>query len=112
MRIFDTNNIELKDPDLSRGYLQEEKIFLRRHEAIEAIDEQWHYEVVKTYPNGGKDIKKVIDVAGVEAKAAWDEYEDIYRYIEYKEEDLNIDKETPNLNQRLSKIEEALSKLE
>ena len=112
MRIFDINNIELTNPDLSRGYLKEDRIFVKHHEAVGPVEEQWHYEVIAEYPNGGKDIKKVIDVAGVEAKAAWDEYEDIYRYIEYKEEDLNIDKETPNLNQRLSKIEEALLKLE
>lgn len=108
MRIFDVNNNELTNPDLFRGYLREDKIFIKRHEAIAPTEEQWHYEVVREYPNGGKDIKKVIDVFGVEAQEAWDEYEDIQRYIEYTEDELaNMDKPS-TLSQRLDKVEEKL----
>lgn len=81
MRIFDKNNVEIVSPDLSVGYLEQEEIFVKHHEATEAVEEQWHYETVAEYPNGGKDVVKVIDVPGVEAKEAWDEYETILRYI-------------------------------
>ena len=30
-----------------------------------------HYETVAEYPNGGRDVRKVIDVPGVPAQAAW-----------------------------------------
>lgn len=108
MRIFDINNIELTNPDLSRGYLKEDRIFVKHHEAVEPVEEQWHYEVIAEYPNGGKDIKKVIDVAGVKAQEAWDEYEDIYRYVEYTEDELTEESSVLTISQRLDKIEKAL----
>lgn len=88
MRILDENGIEIESPDLEKGYLKEESLFIMHHEAVEALEEVWHYETVAEYPNGGKDVAKVIDVQGVEAQEAWDEYEDILRYILYTEEEL------------------------
>lgn len=108
MRIFDINNTEIKNPDLSRGYLQDDKIFVRHHKAVEPVDEQWHYEVVAKYANGGKDVEKIIDVARVEARAEWDEYEYIQRYIEYTDEDVSEETNPLNINHRLDKIEETL----
>lgn len=58
------------------------------HDAVKAVAEKSHYEVVRTYPNGGKDVRKVVDVAGVEARPAWDETEDIQVYIPYTAEEL------------------------
>lgn len=90
MRILDENNIELTEDqiDLELGYLQLETIISEHHEAIEEIEEVGHYEIIAEYSNGGKDVKWVIDVPGAEAKEAWDEYEDIQRYILYTEEQL------------------------
>ena len=88
MRILDVNGNEITSPDLSLGYLVEESLFIQHHDAVEAVEEVGHYEVIAEYPNGGKDVKWVIDVPGVAAADAWDEYEDIYRYIEYTEEEL------------------------
>lgn len=88
MRILDLGGMEVENPDLSLGYLREEKILITHHPAVEAIAEQWHYETIAEYPNGGKDVKKVVDVPGVEAREAWDEYEMISRYIPYTEEEL------------------------
>ena len=88
MKILDMDGIEIESPDLEKGYLKEEKIFVQHHEAIEAVEEVWHYETVAEYPNGGKDLAKVVDVPGVEAQEEWDEYEDILRYILYTEEEL------------------------
>lgn len=90
MRILDENNIELAEEEvnLELGYLRPESIISMHHEATEEVKEVGHYEVIAEYPNGGKDVKWVIDVPGVEAKEAWDEYEDIQRYILYTEEQL------------------------
>jgi hypothetical protein len=81
MRIFDIYDNELFDPDLTLGYLQEDKIFVKHHPATDEVEEKWHYEIIAEYANGGKDIKKIIDVPGVPGQEAWDEYESIYRYI-------------------------------
>lgn len=71
-----------------KGYYKKvEKII--HHEATAGIPEQCHYETIKEYANGGKDVKKVIDVEGVPAKEAWDEtvYEEVY--IPYTQKELD-----------------------
>lgn len=88
MRILDSNNKELTNPDMSLGRLEEDKVFIAHHEAVEPIEEVGHYEVVAEYPNGGKDVKWIIDTHGVSAKEAWDEYETVLRYVLYTEEEL------------------------
>ena len=79
-RIFNeykTKEIAYEDIDWSKFTIEQDKLFIKHHEATEKVEEQYHYEVVKIYDNGGKDVKKVIDVPKVEAKEAYDEYEDI-----------------------------------
>lgn len=90
MRILDENNIELaeEEVDLELGYLRPESIISMHHEATEEVEEVGHYEVIAEYPNGGKDVSWIIDTPGIEAKEAWDEYEDIQRYVFYTEEEL------------------------
>lgn len=89
MRIFDQNGNELipESIDYEKGHLEQEKLFVRNHEAIEAVEEVFHYEYT-TFPNGGREREKIIDVDAVEAVDAWDEYEKILRYIPYTEEEL------------------------
>lgn len=114
MRILDINDIEIESPDLELGYLIEESIFVQHHEAIEAVEEEGHWEVVAEYPNGGQDVEWIIDVAKVEAKEAWDEYEDIYRYILYTEEQLaeiEAAKNQPTMEDRLAMMEAAYADL-
>ena len=90
MRILDENNIELTEEqiNLELGYLRPESIISIHHEATEEVKEVGHYEVIAEYPNGGKDVAWIIDVPGTEAKEAWDEYENIQRYVLYTEEEL------------------------
>ena len=90
MRILDENNIELTEDqiNLELGYLRPESIISIHHEAVEEVKEVGHYKVIAEYPNGGKDVAWIIDVPGIEAKEAWDEYEDIQRYVLYTEEEL------------------------
>ena len=108
MRILDENNAEITSPDLSLGHLVEEEVFVAHHPAVAEVREQWHYETVYEYLNGGKDVVKVIDVPGVEAKDAWDEYETIKRYVPYTEEELAALEEArnkPTLESRVDVLE-------
>ena len=109
MRILNQNDIELTEEEvnLELGYLKPESIISIHHEAIEEVKEVGHYEVIAEYPNGGKDVIWVIDVPGTEAKEAWDEYEDIQRYVLYTEEQLAA-KEA----ERKAKEEDALLKVQ
>lgn len=116
MKIIDKDGKELKSADRSKGRLVKEKRFVAHHEAREAVQEQWHYETVKEYPNGGKDVRKVIDVPGVEAAEAWDEYEDVMRYVPFTEEELaerkeKKEKSKKQFEERISRIEKCLELL-
>ena len=113
MRILDENNIELTEEqiNLELGYLRSESIISIHHEAVEEAKEVGHYEIIAEYPNGGKDVAWVIDVPGIEAKEAWDEYEDIQRYVLYTEEELaardaekKVKKEEAKLNAQLRQV--------
>lgn len=88
MRILDENGIVIESPDMEKGYLKNDSLFVCHHEAIEAVEEQGHWETIREYPNGGKDVDWIIDVHVVEPQEAWDEYEDILRYVLYTEEEL------------------------
>lgn len=114
MRILDVNGNEVQNPDLDLGYLKNDRIFVAHHDAIEAVKEEYHYETVKEYPNGGRDVKKVIDVEAVEAKEAWDEYEDIQRYTLYTDEEyqeLHKNDNQPTQDQRIATLEATVSEL-
>ena len=87
MRILDVYDDEVENPDLELGYLQD-SVVQHYHEAVEAVEEQGHWETVAVYTNGGKDIAWVVDVEAVEAVEAWVEYEDVLRYVLYTEEEL------------------------
>lgn len=82
MRIFSEQGVEIESYDPSTGYTTEEQRFVQHHEATEAVEEVSHYVVVREYPNGGKDVEKVVDIPGVEAKEAWDEYETVLVFHE------------------------------
>lgn len=69
-------------------YIEVEKTI--HHEAIQPVKEQYHYETIREYANGGKDVIKVIDVEAVEGKEAYDEVIKERVFVEYtqKEKDL------------------------
>ncbi len=90
MKIYNvekTKQLEQNEINLKDGYLRPDKIIVAHHEATEAILEQGHYETVAEYPSGGKDVKWIVDVPGVDAKDAWDEYEEIQVYVLYTAEE-------------------------
>ena len=87
MKIIDINGTPMESPDLSLGWL-ENKTQTIHHDAVEGVEEVSHYETLAEYPNGGKDVEKVVDVPGVEAKDAWDEEEQVQVYHLYTAEEL------------------------
>lgn len=88
MRILDKDNNEITSPDLEKGHLKIETIVIKHHDAVEAKQGKSHIEVVKEYGNGGKDVITVWDEKPAEAKEAWDETEEIQRYILYSADEL------------------------
>ena len=108
MRILDKDNNEITSPDLEKGYLNAETIVIKHHDAVEAKQGKSHIEVVKEYSNGGKDVITVWDEKPTEAKEAWDETEEIQRYISYSAEELaKIEKakeETKNKEAKLNSL--------
>lgn len=87
MKIIDINGNPMETPDLSLGWL-EDKTQTIHHDAVAGVEEVSHYETLAEYPNGGKDVQKVVDVAAVAAKDAWDEEEQVQVYHLYTAEEL------------------------
>lgn len=107
MEIYNEGMERIENPDLTLGYLMP-GTRTEHHEAVEGVTEVWHYETVAEYPNGGKDIRKVIDVPGVEAQAAWDEGIPIQIYVPYTQEELDRmeeERNKPTTEQRVDALE-------
>lgn len=105
--IYNEQMERIEHPDLTLGYL---RLGTRteHHEAVEGVQEVWHYETVAEYPNGGKDIRRVVDVPGVAAQAAWDEEIPIQIYVPYTQEELDrieAERNKPTDAERISKLE-------
>ena len=110
MKILDETGAVVESPDLTLGYLttSTEEI---THPAVEGVEEQWHWETVTEYPNGGKDVQKVIDVPGVPAQAAWTEQVPVQRYIRYTEEELAAQEEERKKQEAKDKLPETVAAL-
>lgn len=108
MEIYNGNMERIENPDLSLGYLTPGKR-TEHHEAVQGVPEKWHYETLAEYPNGGKDIRRVVDVTGVEAREAWDEEIAIQVYTPYTQEELDrmeAERNKPTTEERLAALEE------
>lgn len=91
MRIFNQNKtqeIKNTDIDFEKFKLVDDKLFIAHHEAVEFKEEKSHLETIAEYSNGGKDVKLVIDEPRVEAREAYDEYENILRLEPLNEKEL------------------------
>ena len=111
MKIIDENGAAIETPDLTLGYLttSTEEI---THPAVEGVEEQWHWETVTEYPNGGKDVQKIIDVPGVPAQAAWTEQVPVQRYIRYTAEELAAQEEERKKQEAKDKLPETVAALQ
>ena len=114
MDMYDEQGNPVTDFDPAKGRLEMQKR-IHHHEAVEAVEEQGHWETVAEYPEtGGKDVQWVVDVPGVEAQEAWDEEETYWLYIPYTEEELaqmEADRNQPTPEERVKELEEALELL-
>ena len=105
-RVEDGDFIDIPDSlicDLSKGKLENDTLIEHIPEQQE-IQEQWHYETVKEYSNGGKDVEKVIDVVGQPYIAEHDEVEDILVYKPYSEQEIKV----INNNNRIIELKQKL----
>lgn len=117
MKIIDENGAALENPDLTLGWLRDETEAVE-HPAQEGVPELSHYETVAEYPNGGKDVRKIIDREGIPARDAWTEQVSIQRYIRYTAEELAAKEEErkkaeqaaqlPTTEERLAALEAAM----
>jgi len=114
MDMYDEQGNPVTDYDPAKGRLEMQKR-IHHHEAVEAVEEQGHWETVAEYPETeGRDVQWVIDVPGVEAREAWDEEETYWLYIPYTEEELaqmEADRNQPTPEERVKELEEALELL-
>ena len=107
MEIYNERMERIENPDLSLGYLTPGKR-TEHHAAVQGVAEQWHYETVAEYKNGGKDIRRVVDVPGVEAREAWDEEIAIQIYTPYTQEELDrmeAERNKPTTDERIAQLE-------
>ena len=114
MDMYDEQGNPVTDYDPAKGRLEMQKR-IHHHEAVEAVEEQGHWETVAEYPEtGGKDVQWVVDAPGVEAREAWDEEETYWLYIPYTEEvlaQMEADRNQPTPEERVKELEEALELL-
>lgn len=117
MKIIDSNGNPIEAPDLTKGYLKPEAQTIH-HDAVAGVEEVSHYETIREYPNGGKDVKKVVDVKAVSAQEAYDEEVEVQRYVLYTAEELAAQEKArkeaeekaqlPTAEERLAALEAAM----
>lgn len=129
MKIIDSNGVEIATPDLTKGYLKPETQTVH-HDAVAGVEEVSHYET-ETLPDGtpaiyydsdgrekGRDVRKVVDVPGVDPQPAWDDEVPVQRYILYTAEELAAQEKArkeaeekaqlPTAEERLAALEAAM----
>lgn len=111
MKIIDENGAAIETPDLMLGYLVDDTEPVE-HPAVEGVEEQWHWETVTEYPNGGKDVQKVVDRPGVKAQEEWVEQVPIQRYIRYTAEELAAQEEARKKAEAREKLPETVAALQ
>ena len=111
MKIIDETGAVVENPDLTLGYLtaSTEEI---THPAVEGVEEQWHWETVTEYPNGGKDVQKVVDRPGVQAQEEWVEQVPIQKYVRYTAEELAAQEEARKKAKAMEKLPETVAALQ
>jgi hypothetical protein len=84
-KLIEENNYQ--KVDLSQGYLEEDVIDIFYPE-VKYVEGKGHYETIREYPNGGKDVKWVVDVKGVEYQPERHEEEVVLIYYPFTEAQL------------------------
>ena len=111
MKILDETGAVVENPDLTLGYLTDDTEEIT-HPAVEGVEEQWHWETVTEYPNGGKDVQKIMDRPGVDAQEEWVEKIPIQKYIRYTAEELAAQEEARKKAEAQKKLPETVAALQ
>ncbi|MCX4384267.1 MAG: hypothetical protein OSJ39_00540 [Clostridia bacterium] len=85
MKIYNeeqTQELNKEELDFELGYLKAAKLFITHHEAVEAREAVYE-ERIEVEANGGVSVYRDLKSPAIEAKKAWDEYEDIQVYVPY-----------------------------
>ena len=110
MKIMDETGAVVENPDLTLGYLTDDTKEII-HPAVEGVEEQWHWETVTEYPNGGRDVQKIIDRPGVQAQEEWVEQVPVQRYIRYTDEELAAQEEERKKAEAWKKLPDTVAAL-
>ena len=110
MKILDETGAVIESPDLTLGYLTDDTEEIT-HPAVEGVEELFHYETVAEYPNGGKDVQKIVDRPGVQAQEEWVEQVPIQKYIRYTAEELAAQEEERKKAEAREKLPETVAAL-
>lgn len=98
MLVYNQSKTErLKDFDRDKGELVPDTIVIH-HEAVDGVPAKGHYETIKEYPGGGKDVAWVEDEPAIEQRDAYDETINICVYVPYTEKQLRIREYQRQLN--------------
>ena len=104
MKVYNENKTEiLTTYDLNKGYLKNDTIRKYISEKQQQ-KEVGHYEIVKEYSNGGKDVKWIVEIPHQEYSPASEQIESIMCYIPYTENQLKVNEyyvQIDNLKQKL-----------
>ncbi len=111
MEVYNEAKTEiLTSYDLTKGYLKDDYLETTVPE-VQAVEEQSHYEVIAEYPNGGKDLEKVIDVEGVEYQPEHTIQTPITVYVPYTDEEL-AQQEIATKSERLAELTNDFAQVE
>lgn len=111
MKIYNqekTQELNIDELDFALGHLKNDKLFIAHHDAVEAQEAVYKDRIVME-ESGFPSIYKDLVSPAVEAREAYDEYEDIQVFVLYTEEELKKiadEKRHAELKEELSKIKE------
>ena len=111
MKILDETGAVVENPDLTLGYLTDDTEEIT-HPAVEGVEEQWHWETVTEYPNGGRDVQKIVDRPGIQAQEEWVEQVPIQKYVRYTAEELAAQEKERQKQEAKDKLPERVDALE
>lgn len=93
MRTVDENGVDIESPNLNLGHLVSDKILIAHHPAQQERKRIVRLDIdnpTQTFPNGGKIVSEILEQEYSPAVEAWDEYEDIMRYVLYTTDELAV----------------------
>ena len=111
MKILDETGAVVENPDLTLGYLTDDTEEIT-HPAVEGGEEQGHWETVTEYPNGGRDVQKIVDRPGIQAQEEWVEQVPIQKYVRYTAEELAAQEKERQKQEAKDKLPETVAALQ